>query len=61
MAVLTNVGAIKKFFEAVGTSGNPEDYKKVALTEMSALSAEDRDEMGRLCAKALGLTIGQEV
>lgn len=59
--VLTSVGAIKRFFQSVGTSGNAEDYKKVELAELNALTKEEREEMGILCAKALGMDIGQEI
>jgi hypothetical protein len=58
---LTNVGAIKRFFSMVGTSGAAEDYKKVELAELNKLTPEERDELGALCAKAIGMEIGQEL
>jgi hypothetical protein len=61
MNTLTSVGAIKRFFSSVGTSGNPEDYKKVELAELNKLTGQEREELGILCAKALGMQIGQEL
>lgn len=49
---VTNVQAIKEFFEANGG-------RKVEMSEMKALSRDEREELGRLAAAALGHTIKQ--
>lgn len=41
--------AIKRFFEA-----DPHG-RKVEMAELKELSMEERDELGRLCADALGV------
>lgn len=43
--VVSNVTAIKKFFEDGG--------RKVEMGEMKALTAEDREELGKLCIAEL--------
>lgn len=43
---LANVTAIKKFFELDGG-------RKVSMDEMKALSADERAELGKLCAEEL--------
>lgn len=50
METITNVKAIKEFFEA-------NDGRKVTMAEMRELSSEERHELGRLCAEALGKKI----
>jgi hypothetical protein len=45
-----NVAAIKAFFEANGG-------RKVSMEEFRALSTAERNELGQLCAAALGVTI----
>jgi hypothetical protein len=51
MEKISNVKAIKEFFEADG--GVP-----VTMAEMRALAPAERAELGRLCAEALGKEIG---
>lgn len=48
---ITNLGAIKKYFGMDGST---------ALKECKALSAEERKEIGALCAKELGETIEEK-
>jgi hypothetical protein len=48
MEQLSHMSAIRKFFEE-GTSG-----RKVEITELKALSLEERRELGDMCLKALG-------
>jgi hypothetical protein len=43
--IVSNVTLIKKFFEQGG--------RKVEMAEMKALTAEDREELGRLAREAL--------
>jgi len=43
--VISNVTAIKKFFENGG--------RKVEMAEMKALTIEDREELGKLCIEEL--------
>lgn len=43
--VISNVTAIKKFFE--------ENGRKVDMSEMKALTIEDREELGKLCIAEL--------
>lgn len=43
--VMSNVTAIKKFFEEGG--------RKVEMGEMKALTIEDREELGKLCIAEL--------
>lgn len=45
-----NVAAIKAFFEADGG-------RKVSMDEFRVLSVAERDELGKLSAAALGVTI----
>jgi hypothetical protein len=47
---MTNIQAIKAFFEADGG-------RKVSMDEMKALTANDRAELGAACAKTLGFEI----
>jgi len=47
MEKITKIKAIKEFFEADG--GRP-----VTMNEMRELTADDRNELGVLAAKALG-------
>jgi hypothetical protein len=51
MEKISNVKAIKKFFEA-------NDGRPVTMAEMRELSTAERAELGRLCAEALGMEIG---
>jgi hypothetical protein len=51
MEKISNVKAIKEFFESDG--GAP-----VKMPELRELSAAERSELGRLCAEALGKEIG---
>ena len=46
MPIVSNVTLIKKFFELGG--------RKVEMAEMKALTAEDREELGKLARIALG-------
>ena len=46
---MTTVQTIKSFFEADGG-------RKVDLAEFRKLSTQERDDLGQLCGKALGLT-----
>jgi hypothetical protein len=50
METISNVKAIKEFFELDGG-------RKVTMSEMRQLSTEERRELGRLCAEALGKAI----
>jgi hypothetical protein len=45
----TVMGAIKTFFSTVD--------RPVTFTELKALTQADRDELGTLCANALGMTL----
>lgn len=45
---MTDVAAIKRFFEADGA-------RKVEMAEMKELSLDDRKELGRLARVALGV------
>ena len=45
MPIVSNVTLIKKFFELGG--------RKVEMAEMKALTAEDREELGRMAREAL--------
>lgn len=51
MEKISNVKAIKEFFEADG--GAP-----VKMPELRELTPTERAELGRLCAEALGKEIG---
>jgi hypothetical protein len=51
MEKISNVKAIKEFFESDG--GAP-----VKMPELRELSPSERAELGRLCAEALGKEIG---
>ena len=44
---MTNIKAIKTFFEADGG-------KKIEMAECKALSKEERNELGAMCCEALG-------
>lgn len=48
---MTAAAAIKTYFES-----EPHG-RKVTMAEMKALSKEERTELGRLCAKALGVEL----
>ena len=49
---MTNVAAIKKYF------GDTEPHNRpVTMQELKALTAEDRKELGAMCAKELGVEI----
>jgi hypothetical protein len=50
MEKTTNVKAIKEFFEADGG-------RKVTMSEMRELSTSERNELGQMCAEALGKEI----
>lgn len=50
MDQMTNVKAIREFFERDGG-------RKVSMDEFRALSTEDRKELGSLCAQQLGVEI----
>jgi len=50
MEKTSNVGAIKRYFEEKGG-------RKITMQEMRELSQTDREEMGAMAAKALGLEI----
>jgi len=50
MEEIGTVAAIKRYFETDGG-------KKIKMEEMQALSKDERDELGALCAAALGATI----
>jgi len=50
MDTMTSVKAIKTFFELDGGA-------KVAVAEMKELSAEDRKELGLLCAAELKVEV----
>lgn len=45
-ATPNNVTAIKKFFELNGG-------RKISMDELKALSIDERNELGKLCAEAL--------
>lgn len=47
---MTNIEAIKTFFEKDGG-------RKITMEELKALSVDERAELGKLCAAALGTTI----
>lgn len=46
---MTNLAAMKKYFEMDGG-------RKLDIKEVKALSAEEREELGKLCCEALGET-----
>ena len=48
--------AIKRFFEREDTI-TPDGGKKFGLEELKAIPKTDRDELGTLCAVALGVEI----
>lgn len=48
MEKITSYKALKLFF-------NTEGYEKLTMTELKELKKEDRDELGQLSAKALGM------
>jgi hypothetical protein len=50
MEKMTNLKAIREFFEADGG-------RKITMSEMRELSTSERNELGQLCAKALGKEI----
>ena len=52
--IVSNVQAIKEFFESGGG-------RKVTMDEMKALSNIERKELGSLAAAALGHTIKDEL
>lgn len=55
---VSNIVAIKTFFEQADSLTNNKPGKSVSLAiDMRELSFEDRAELGRLCAEALGLEI----
>jgi hypothetical protein len=47
---MTNIAAIKAFFEADGG-------RKIEMNEMRALTVEERAELAQMCAKALGVEL----
>ena len=49
--ILSNIVAIKKFF-------NTTDYPPVTNKELMEMSSEERAELGRLSAEAIGAQIG---
>jgi hypothetical protein len=50
MEKMTRIKAIKTFFEADGG-------KKVSMTEFKELTDEDKDELGKLACKELGVEL----
>lgn len=54
MEKISNVKAIKEFFEA-------NDGRPVTMSEMRELTPVERAELGRMCAEALGKEIGSPV
>jgi hypothetical protein len=47
---ITTVKAIREYMGSPG-------YPKVEISELKALSTQDRKEMGKLCAEAMGKVI----
>jgi len=54
MKEVSNVQAIKEFFEANGG-------RKIGMEEMKALSNNERKELGALAASALGYSVKAEL
>jgi hypothetical protein len=55
MEKTTTIGAIKRFFETPSLWDGT--VKPVTMTEMKALTSEERQYLGKLCAEALGVEI----
>lgn len=59
MQTMTRGQAIKTFFES--TSPISGEQRKLTIAEVKALTSEDKDELGRLSAKALGAQLDTDV
>lgn len=56
MSTMNRITAIKTFFQQ--PSDTPEyPARNVTMAEMKELTPEDREELGKLCAEALGVTL----
>lgn len=60
---MNRISAIKTFFESTDTDtefASRFPARKVSMREMKDLTAEDRQELGELCAAALGAELSDK-